>query len=264
MEMFLQPVLPFTERMRGLGEAMSRRRENLRAACQLLGALLASVFPLGYKTGLGPQFGQFTVVVSGCLGDQCADRKRRALVQQPQGPFTKPSAPTVQRGVMRMPRSQPRHGPAQRDAGKLSVAISRTGSLYDFARVVLERRDLCRQYSPASPANLAATQRHRRRTMFHALVHRPAGAAIHPTGGVNQSTDDFAGRAENLLANVFAFDGHVAKGIIGNGNGDGDNTFRLSRRCGCYTTRTSLSTTHPKPYDLPPINANTLPTDGEL
>ena len=195
MEMFLQPVLPFTERMHGLGEDMSRRRENPRAACQLLGALLASVLPRGYRTGLGPQFGKFTVMMSGRLGDQCADRERRTLVQQPQGPFTKPSAPAVQRGVMRMPRSQPRHGPAQRDAGKLSVAISRTGSLYDFARVVLERRDLCRQYSPASPANLAATQRHRRRTMLHALVRRPAGTALYPTGGVQQPADGFAARA---------------------------------------------------------------------
>ena len=59
------------------------------------------------KDFLGPQSGKLTVVVFGRLGDQCADRERLALVQEPQSPFAKPTDPSVQGGVMRMPRPQP-------------------------------------------------------------------------------------------------------------------------------------------------------------
>ena len=238
--------------------------EKARTAFQLLGAPLASVLLWRYRAGLGPESGKLTVVVCARLGDQGADRERLALVQQTQSPFAKPTYPTVQSRVMRMPRTQPADTPAQRDVRKLGIAISRTGGLYDFPRKVLERRDLYRQYTRASPTDLAATQRYRRRTVLHAPAHRPAGTAIYPAGSVEQSTDDFAARTKKLRADVLTLDGHVEKGIISNGNGDWYSAFRFSRRCGCCRARTSLLTTNRKPYDPTPINANTVRADGEL
>jgi prepilin-type processing-associated H-X9-DG protein len=264
MKALLQLLLPRTERMSGLGKEMRSGCEEARTALQLLGALRASALPECDRSRLGPQSGKLTSAASGRLGDQCADRQRLALVQEPQGPLAKPTDPAVQSGVMRMLWAQPVDSLSQRDAGKLSVTVARTAGLDHSPCIMLEGRNLYRKYTPASPANPAATQRYRRRAMLHALARGPARTAICPAGSVDQPTDDFAARAKILRANVLTLDGHVEKGIICNGNGDGYNTFRFSRRCGCSCARTSLLTTNRKPYDPTPINANTVRADGEL
>lgn len=192
--------------MGGLGEDMRSACEKACAALQLLGALLAPVLLWRYRAGLGPESGKLTVVLCARLGDQGAHRERLALVQEPQSPFAKPTYPTVQRGVMRMPRAQPANTPAQRDARKLGVAISRTRGLYDFPREVLERRDLYRKNAITPMTDRTAAQRDRRRTMLYASACGPTRTTFHPTGCVNQPTDDFAARAENLGTNIFALD----------------------------------------------------------
>jgi len=246
MKAILQILLPRAERMGRLRKQMRGGGEKAGAALQLLGAFLASALPERDRARLGPQSVKLAVVVCGRLGDQGADREDLGLVQEPQGPFAQPTDPAMQGGVMRMPSAQPRHGSAQRNAGKLSVAVRRATSLDHSPCVVLEGRDLYRKYTQPALAGAATAQRNRRRTMLHASVRGPSGTAIYQDRGVDQPTDGLADRANIRRTNVFALDGHAAKRIIRHGNGDGDNSFRLSRRCGCLCTRTSLSTIKPK------------------
>ncbi len=162
MKVLLELFLPRIERMRGFREQIRGGCEKAGTTLQLFGALRASALPQRYQAGLAPESGKLTVVVCGRLGDYCADRECLALVQEPKDPVTQPSDPAVQRGIVRMPRPQPVDSPAQRDAGKLSIAVACTARLDHFAREVLEWRDFYRQYSPAPMADLATTPRHRR------------------------------------------------------------------------------------------------------
>jgi hypothetical protein len=91
-------------------------------------------------------------------------------------------------------------------------------------------------------------------------VVRSRRTALHPTGGVGQPSDRPALWAGNLRADVFAFHGHAAKGIILNGNGDGYCAFRFSQRCGCCFTRTSLFL-NPETLRAEPLQANGMLTD---
>jgi len=97
MKALLQLVLPLKERMRGPGKQMRNGREDSGAAFQLVSALLAAVLALSHRIAPGPPIENFTVVVSGRFGYQCADRHGAGgSIQPPPCPFAQPSQPAVQ------------------------------------------------------------------------------------------------------------------------------------------------------------------------
>ena len=141
---------------------------------------------------------------------------------------------------MRMPRPHPLNGPAQGNVRQIRVAVGRAAGLDYFQRVALEGLDLYRKHVQAALARPTTTQRHRCRAILYAPRTKPEGTTLDPTGRVNQLTDGSAFCTRDRFADVFAFNGHAAKCIIRDGNGDWYCAFRFSRRCGCGDTRTSL------------------------
>ena len=207
MQPFLQPQLPRVKRMSSYREQKGRCGEHPRTAFQLLSALLAVVLAIGYRVALVPPLKESTVEVFCRLGNQRTDRQTSAgWIHSSQCSLAKTGQPAVQRRVIRMPRAHPRHGPTQRDVGKLRVGVSRANGLNDRQCVVFERRDLCRQHSQPAAAYPATAQWNRRGAMLHAPADSPVRASTHPHGRVLKFPDGLTPGTNNLGADAFALD----------------------------------------------------------